>query len=135
VIPLAAEYTLMAFVASLGVLQAGAARAKLWGLLFFRREASAYIFAALSIVGAFSWFFRVNRNIPDFEGGLAGGQQFLCFSAAVLLAIIFTILLSSLIKGGKGQSSSQVEGGQGLDVLREMTYFEAIRRGKGRKGG
>ena len=122
---LALEYTLFIFVTSCGVLQLAAAHSGLRGLSFFKRPQWANLFGAIAVIGAYVWFFTVeNRNVP----GLEGSQQLGYFTLGASLAIVFTLVVSSLLRARI--NPPQTEGGQeqGLNALREMTYFQAIKR-------
>lgn len=123
---LAGDYFLLVFISCCGLLQLIACHNKLHGLSFFKRTIPGYIFGALAIAGAFCWFFlSEDRCVP----GLVGPQMFALFIAASLAAILVTLSLASLIKGRPGFPR---EGGnateEGLDALRERTYFQAIAR-------
>jgi len=124
-IRLALEYLLFIFVASCGVLQLAAVHSRLEGLSFFKKPLAGNLFGGLAIVGAFVWFFAIeNRNVP----GLEGSQQLGFFSLGAFLAIVFTLAVSSIVKAG--MAPPQMESGRerGLDALKGMTYFQAIRR-------
>lgn len=119
---LALEYLLFVFVAALGVLQGAASLSRLGGLSFFPRPWLGYPLAALTIGGAYAWFFhREDRNYQ----GLEGIQQAVLFSLAVLLALGFTLLLSSLLHHRPAPT-----GESGLEALRETGYWRALRRGR-----
>lgn len=121
---LPAEYVVFVFVAAIGVLQAATAHSGLWGLCFFRQRWQSYLFAALSIGAAFGWFFlSYDRNRP----GLEGLQQVLLFSLASAAAVAFTLTVSSVLKR---QEKAPVRG-QGLETLREVSYWQALRQGQG----
>jgi hypothetical protein len=122
---LAVEYTFFIFVASCGVLQLAAVHSGLRGLSFLKRPLAANLLGALAVIGAYIWFFASeNRNVP----GLEGSQQLGYFTLGASIAIVFTLVVSSLLRAGI--NPSQTEGGQeqGLNALRGMTYFQAIRR-------
>ena len=125
------EYFLFVFIASCGVLQLAAACAHLKGLLFFRKTVIAYIIAILLIGGAFGWFFGWDNRLEEkiMHTGLEGRQQFLNFNLAALAAIVFTFIVSSvansrwLIRPKEGEEAEQ-----GLDSLKQMSYFKAVGR-------
>mgnify|MGYP001148005777 CR=1 FL=1 len=122
---LALEYFLFLFVASCGVLQIAAAYSGLKGLMFFKGIIETYVLAALAIGGTFWWFFAgSNRNVP----GLEGAQQAVYFFLAALSAIIFTFIVSSLVKARSLSGPKQIAPGRGFDALRETTYFKAVKR-------
>ena len=126
------EYFAFVFVASVGVLQLTAILAGLKGLLFFRRPALAYPFSILAIAGAFYWFFVRSDRIDTImrRVGLEGSQQFYYFCVSAFAALIFTLVVSSLIDVFRRQTQSNNcgEKRQGLNSLREMSYLKAIKR-------
>lgn len=117
------EYLLFIFAASCGVIQLSATWNRLAALSFFRSRTLTYIFAALSIGGGYVWFFAGDdRNRP----GLEGAQQFGTFSAGLALAVAATVIVSSLRhRGGVSRRSYRAEG---LDALRDTSYFQAVKR-------
>ena len=130
---LAVEYFLLILICCCGVLQFVAARWKLSGISFFNRTTYGYLFAALAIGGAFSWFFTVeNRCLP----GLEGAEVFALFIAGSLASFLVTASVSSVIKRKLHLSVEQhnPEEEPGLDYLRRMTYFQAIARHFRKKG-
>jgi len=155
-------YFLFIYLASLGVLQIAASYANLNGLSFFRRPNWGYIFGALSIVGGFCWFYIVGNPHPDvgyaitvsdiFRYGwsnpmppgtgliLGAGESVLFFLLAVGCAFLTTIAFSSIVKfrlSPRTTEEKKVEAPEGLEALREMTFFQAItrilRNGKGKE--
>ena len=123
---LAAEYFLLAFVSCLGVLQIVANANKLRGISFFKRLTLGYIFAALIIIGAISWFFITEDRIVP---GLTGPDMALWFFVGATLAVITTLILSSLLNRRMSPSIGDPEPEEkGLGVLKEITYFQAIHR-------
>ncbi len=122
---LALEYTIFIFAATFGVLQLAAVHSGLRGLSFLKRPLAASIFGAVVIIGAYVWFFAIeNRNVP----GLEGSQQLGNFALGASLAIVFTFVVSSILRSDTDPEHSESGQGQGLNVLRAMTYFQAIKR-------
>lgn len=125
------EYIFFVFLASIGVLQLVALRARLKGILFFRQPFLTYLFSILAIGIAYWWFFQRDNRIDTImrQTGLEGKQQFFSFCTAAFLAVVFTLVVSSLIgmirKQPPGQKDDSIDG---LDALKEKTYFEAIRQ-------
>jgi hypothetical protein len=129
------EYFILVFIASVGVLQLIATINQRKGLLFFNRKALAYLFSFLAIGGSFGWFFgwgdpmdmamRQTGDAAMRQTGLEWAQQFLYFCMATFAALVVTLIVSSLRrarwKGHPGGSS------QGLDALKERSYFEAVK--------
>jgi hypothetical protein len=128
---LTSEYLLFVFITSWGVLQLIAAFAQLKGLLFFRKRAITYIVAILAIGGAFGWFFGWDNRLDEkiMHTGLEGRQQFFYFNLAALAALVFTLIVSSIVNSrGIFQSKGREEVEPGLGSLKQMSYFKAIRR-------
>ena len=127
-----ADYLLLAFMVSLAVLQFVAAWKHLDGLsFFFGRRYLAYIFAALLIVVGHWLYYHEPRNIPDYAGGLGGTQLFIYTMGGIALAGLFTLLFSSLLNARWRRLGASGEAG--LDALKTMTYFQALRSSFGRK--
>ncbi len=63
---------------------------------------------------------------------IGGNKQLLLFPVAVILSLVFTLIISSIINAGKAsQEESKKEvpiTGDGIEVLKEMTYWQAVRR-------
>ncbi len=127
-----ADYLLFVFMVSLGVLQLVAAWGRLEGLSFFRRRYLGYIFAAVMVGIGYWWFFRVDRNIPATAGGITGPWLFAYLFAALAIAILVTLIISSAVKARWGQSHPEGEG-EGLEALKGRTYLQAIKKCWGRK--
>ena len=125
------DYFIFVFIASCGAIQLAAAYSKLKGLLFLPRIVPNYIFAALAIGGAFGWFFtHDSRNVP----GLEGAQLSRGVALAALAAIVFTLIVTSLLKI---RVKSRIRNEPGLDALKKMGYLGAIKHSFGigmRKG-
>jgi len=121
------EYFLLIFLCFLGLLQLAASINKLSGLSFFKRPTSGYLFATLTVFGAFCWFFLSKDRCVQ---GVEGTETFVSLVIAALLAFLATVSISSLINRKIGPPSreqrSQEE--KGLDALRTMTYFQLIAR-------
>jgi hypothetical protein len=124
------EYMIFVFIASVGVLQLVAAWTKLKGLLFLKRPVLAYLLSLLAIGGSFYWFFQRDNRIDTImrQTGLEGKQQFFGFCIAAFLAIVFTLIVSSLIGmiRDKPQSNDNKDI-NGLDALKSISYFEALK--------
>ena len=95
-ISFAADYFIMVFVASLGVIQAASSIGGLRGLLVFKHPMLARSLGIALAIGAIVWFFAVaERNINDYEGGLDSNQQGILFFLAVATGGILTCALTS----------------------------------------
>lgn len=119
------DYFLFVFVAALGVLQMAAAYSSLNGLLYIRPRALAFLLGLAVTVGAFVWFFVSEpRNIPDSAGGLDGNQSAGLFALGMLFALLWTLVMSSIVN----RSMSRIaQPGSGLDALKDTTYLGALR--------
>ena len=125
---MAGGYLLFVFMVSLGVLQLVAAWVRLEGISFFRKKYLGYIFATVMVGVGYWLFFRVGRNIPDTEGGLSGPLLFGFLLAALIAAILFTLIISSAINARWGRSAAEGEQ-DGFEALKRMTYLQAIKKG------
>jgi hypothetical protein len=122
-IHLAMQYVALVFVAILGVLQAAAAHNNLQGLLFFKRRWHAYLVTALTTGPALGVFFSWNYHFAT--GLIEGSQQAGLCALSGLLALIFTLALSSLIKSRLGTGPENER--RGLEALNHSSYFSAVR--------
>ena len=104
------------------------------GLSFFNRPIFGYLFGILAIGGIFWWFFTSSdRNVPNprLEEGQLLGWSTLAFASA----IVFTLVVCSLVKKWRLGASEGDEPSDGLEVLQRMTYFRAIGRHFRRRKG
>jgi len=113
------KYSLFVFVAVVGVIQAAAAHNGLRGLQFFRRTSYAYIFAGVAIAAPLGMFFSWNHLYA--VGYIAGSQQAGMFFFTSAAAIVFTLVVSSLVnlKAFPGRPTKLT----GMDVYKETTFF------------
>lgn len=128
-IRLSLEYSLLVFVAGVGVLQAMAAHNNLRGLLFFQRRLYAYVLAALTIIPCLFLFFTWNYR--NETGVIEGAQQAGLFALSLTIAIIATLVISSMLNRSRLPDCCAYH--EGLDALREETFFRLIRRRFGRR--
>ena len=135
----AADYFIMVFVASLGVMQAAASIGGLRGLLVFKNPLVARPLGIAIAVAAIVWFFMVaERNINDYEGGLDSNQQGLLFFLAVAASGVFTCVFTSLLnwrivdfrlRGNDGECRGNGEErapDAGLGALRWSSWWQAL---------
>ena len=122
------NYCLLVFIAVLGVLQLAAVYNGLRGLLFFPREIYSLAFAVLAIGIVLFAFFTWNDVVPYI---VEGSQQFASFVLSAAAGIIFTLVFSSLLNYRRLHSGKPLQ--DGLDVLRESTFFQAIYNHRGEK--
>jgi hypothetical protein len=122
------NYCLLVFISVLGVLQLAAARNNFRGLLFFPRKIFSVCFAVVAIGLALFAFFAWN----DFNSIIIeGSQQTGSFVLSAAVGIIFTLVFSSVINYRRlGAGNSEQDG---LDALRESTFFQTIRNHWGGK--
>jgi hypothetical protein len=118
-VTLSNTYGILAFVAALGVIQAAAAYNDLKGLAFFRNKLFTYIFAVIITGTALGFFFAWNYMFDI--GIIAGVQQTGLFIQSIVAAIVFTVIISSLINIRNNSHSGTSPAG--LDALREKTFF------------
>jgi hypothetical protein len=117
------KYGGLVFVAVVGVLQAAAARNNLHGLLFFKNKTWAYLWAVLTTGFALAIFFTWNYHFST--GVIEGSQQAELFALWALAALIFTLILSSLIKYRFGRAAEAGKGG--IETLNRISYFGALK--------
>lgn len=126
---LALEYFLLVFVAVVGVLQLVASYNELRGVSFFNRRIYGYLFAAFTVGPVLARFFTWNSRNPT--GVIEGREQFSFFLLALVAAIGFTLVASSLLKNRRLRGSYARH--DGLEALRETTFFQALRQRFGKK--
>ena len=136
---LAWEYSLLVFVAGLGMLQAAAASGGFRGLLIapnelhvrlfpsrysftLSRVAFGYIFAAVAIIPSLVDFFFWNQR--NETGMIEGAEQAGFFVLAMSSAVAFTFLFSSLINHW-WLRHNEVHGA-GLEALKNSTWAQAV---------
>ncbi len=124
-----ADYLLLVFLSSCGVLQMAAAWNGLNGLLLLPQRGPAFALGVTACVAAGCWFFLSEpRNVPDTAQGLNGSQQFGYFFAGSGLGLAFTLAVSTIVStlrtGRFGTRRNQIS--KGLDALRELSYPEAL---------
>jgi hypothetical protein len=127
---LSLEYILLVFLAISGVLQLVAIHGDLFKLLFFKRKGYGYVLAAVLVLPAL--FLLFTWNYRNATGIIQGAEQAGLFVLSLLLATIFTLVLSSFLnRSGVNPPATQREG---LEALREVTYYQALCRRFGRRG-
>jgi hypothetical protein len=120
------NYCLLVFIAVLGVIQLAALNNNFRGLLFFPRRLYTLAFAFIAIGSALVAFFTwndVHKVIVE------GSQQTGSFVLSAAAAIIFTLVCSSLLNSRRFNSGKPQQ--DGLEVLRESTFFQAIHNHRG----
>ncbi len=110
------------FLAGTGVLQAAAAFNDLYGLLYFPKKLFSYFFALITIgitmavLFAWNWHFSI--------GIIQGAQQAGLFFIGMVLALIFTLLASSILNHRRFPLPTDKK--EGLDALGNRTFIQAI---------
>lgn len=125
------EYFLWVFVSVIGVLQLAATFARLKGVLFFENRAITFIFSFLAIGLSFGFFFGWDNRLDTTmrRVGLEGSGQLCYLFLGTLAGGVFTLIVSSLLKAYQWRErSTERKSGQGVDALKEMSYFEAIKQ-------
>jgi hypothetical protein len=131
------NYCLLVFIAVLGVLQLAAAYNNFRGLLFFPRTIFTVCFAVLAIGIALFAFFTWNDLHKIIVNGsqkifiVEGSQQTGLFVLSAAAGILFTLVFSSVVNYRRFSAGDSEQ--DGLDALRESTFFQAIRNHRGGK--
>ncbi len=120
---MAFEYFYLVLIASVGVIQAAVAYNGFRGISFFSYKVSAYLFMLVTTSPAMARFFTWNER--NDTGVIEGREQFFLFMLAIVAAIGFTLVLSSLLK----HWSLRKNNGEfdGFEALKEVTFFQALR--------
>jgi hypothetical protein len=133
-----ARYVAFIFVAACGAIQIGAAVGGINGLLFVRKKRLALFIGGALLVSAFAsffgWYFTDQADRPR---GLEGNEQAILFAASSAGALLFTIILASLLqlaqrlyKGlpvvQRPVQETQADRLDGLDALREASYLDVV---------
>lgn len=132
------EYCVFVFIAVMGMLQLIATCHQLKGMLFIRNKPVTLILSIAAIVFAYWWFFfRDNRMDTVMRStGVEGAQQFAVFCWTTFGALVFTLVISSLLQifvYRRGQGTGQEERLEGAYQLRYVSWFEALREAFRRK--
>ncbi|MFC1865848.1 hypothetical protein ACFLYB_03955 [Chloroflexota bacterium] len=120
---MAFEYFYLSLIASIGVIQAAVAYNGLKGISFFSYRVSAYLFMLLTMGPAMVSFFTWNER--NATGVIEGREQFFFFMLAIVAAIGFTLVLSSLLKHWSLRGNDVAT--DSFEALKEVTFFQAIR--------
>jgi hypothetical protein len=116
-------YCLLVFIAVVGLIQTAAVHNNLKGISFFRSRYHAYVFATLTIGGSlfalFTWNYWYETGIIE------GSQQFGLFAASASLALIITLLVSSVINHAAVRQV--VIHVNGLESLKTATFIHVMR--------
>ena len=122
-----ADYCIVIFISSIGVLQFAFSLGGFRGLLFFKSALIARTLGLGTAILGFALFFGTGtRNINDYEGGLDAPDQALFFSLSTLAAFATNLIVSSLVNRRMRGAGSDTDAG--LDALRDSNYASALRR-------
>ena len=128
--PFALDFFILAFLISLGTLQMAAAYRSLRGLLFIRSRTAAFLLGLAMLLVGFIWFYLAEpRNISDTEGGIDGNQSSALFAGGAGLAVLTTLLLSSLVNLPLGRNAvdrNKDPYPPGLEALEQTNYLRAF---------
>jgi hypothetical protein len=125
--PFVADYLIFVVWASVGTIQVGASNGRFDGLLFLKHALAARALGLALVAGAIAWFFLTDeRNINDIDGGMDANQQAIGFFGGAALAVIVTVVISSLINARMHRGEPAAD--EGLDALRKTSYFRVMRR-------
>lgn len=120
---MAFEYFYLVLIASVGVIQAAVAYNGFRGISFFSRKIYGYLFMVLTLGPVLVAFFTWNER--NLTGVIEGREQFYLFMLAIVAAIGFTLVLSSLLKHWSLRKNDiQYDG---FEALKEVTFFQALR--------
>ncbi len=121
----AADYYLLTFAATVGVIQIAASLGRLRGLLFLPSLPAARLLGLAVTLGSIVWFFSVaDRNVNDTEGGLDANAQAILFLLGAVSALAVTLITSTLINFKMTPAPGSAA--DGLDALRSASYFRAL---------
>lgn len=120
---MAFEYFYLIFVAAIGVIQAAVAYNGFKGLSFFSRKIYSYLFMILTLGPVLVALFTWNERNPT--GVIEGREQFFFFMLAVVSAIGFNLVVSSLLKHWDLRKNNVRH--DGFEALKEVTFFQALR--------
>jgi hypothetical protein len=129
------NYCLLVFIAVLGVLQLAAFYNDFRGLLFFPSKIYSLVFAVFAIGFALFAFFTWNDLHKIIVNGslkiliVEGSQQTGLFVLSAAAGILFTLVFSSLVNYRRVTPVKSQQ--DGLDALRESTFFQAFRNHRG----
>ena len=119
---MAFEYFCLVLIASVGVIQAAVAYNGFKGVSLFYYKVSAYLFALVTAVPVLISFFYWNER--NLTGVIEGREQFCLFMLAIVTAISFTLVLSSLLKYWSLRKNDIQH--DGFEALKEVTFFQAL---------
>ena len=130
---LSAIYFIFVFVSACSVLQIVSSYNRSVGFAFFlNKPFLGYIISAIVIITIYWWFFYRTGNKNTREGILEGAQQLGWSAFAIAGAVIFTMLVCSLLRM-RGPHRHEGERKKGLGALQQETLFQIIHYRRPRK--
>ena len=136
-LPMALDYFILVFIASMGIYQIVAIYAKLDGICLYKQHWLQFIFGILAIIGAFGRFFTSEeRNI---QHTVEGAQQLGLFLGAIVASWVVTNILASIIQAKVDtrvdDPSEEKHYKLGIESLKTGTFLGSIMTNlrKGRK--
>lgn len=119
---LSLEYIGLTFLANIGVLQLAARFNRLRGMSFFNNPVFTCLFALITIAPPLFVFFIWNNLLPT--GIIEGAQQAGLFFISFLLSLVVTLGLTSFLRRSHTENTTHQ---QGIEIMRNTTYYKAIR--------
>lgn len=124
---LSAIYFLFVFISAIGVLQIIASYNRSVGFSFFlNKPFLGYILSIIVIITMYWWFFYGTGNKNTREIILEGAQQLGWSAVAIVSAVVFTLLVCSLLRI-KQPYKLIIERKKGLGALQQETLLQIIR--------
>jgi len=125
----AMTYLLLTFGGCLGVYQMGAVMGGFQGLWFLRNARYSFAVGVMILAATYGWFFTcANLEMNANDGAVVEGhEQLVFFLLGAFLALVVTMLVSSLVNLHGVKTESPPVLGEGLEDLKTHTAFEAFR--------
>ena len=121
----ALDYFFFASLSACGVLQIAASYSLLKGIYLLPNRLITSLLGLVLTLGAFIWFFASEpRNVPDTGPGLDGNQQATLFVAASMAAVLFTLVISSVVNWRMRPKDGRYL--PGLSALRHASFLHAL---------
>lgn len=118
-----AGYCAYIFLSILGVLQFVAAKWNLRGIAFFRSKKWDYAFCALTTIGPAAWFFSsYDCNGLTFDAPV----QLFWIALCLILAFLCTFTIAHLLNRNLRSQEEKADLHEGIDTLKDTTYWGAI---------
>ena len=112
----------------MGAIQIGTSIGKVRGLLLLKSRVPSFVLGISLILGSIIWFFlSEDRNISDINGGLDANTQAVGFFLGSLIAMILTLIISSIFNSGFKVTKVDQIHTDGIESLYEQNYFSAIK--------